>query len=88
MASEIVGFDTPSSARSSAPQGQFREFLSASSKDREDILKVLFDVRRCEELEQQLKAQVLALEKRREGRAAARGEARRLRSRPDLARVR
>lgn len=38
------------------PQGQFRAFLSASSSDREDILKILFDTQRFADLEAELKA--------------------------------
>jgi len=72
---EILGFDAAQFRQVILlPQGQFREFLAASSKDREGILKVLFDVRRCEELERELRERVQALEKRREGRAAARAE--------------
>jgi len=38
------------------PQGKFRQFLSADSSEREDILKVLFDTDRFERLQEQLKA--------------------------------
>ncbi|WP_179862154.1 AAA family ATPase [Longibacter salinarum] len=38
------------------PQGKFRRFLSSSSKDRENLLKVLFETRPYEELEDTLKA--------------------------------
>jgi len=72
---EIIGFDAAQFRQVILlPQGQFREFLSANSRDREGILKVLFDVRRCEELEQRLKDSVQELEKRRAGREAARRE--------------
>jgi exonuclease SbcC len=37
------------------PQGKFRQFLSAGSSKREDILKVLFDTGRYEQLEETLK---------------------------------
>lgn len=38
------------------PQGQFRAFLAASSTEREDILKVLFDTQQFADLEAELKA--------------------------------
>lgn len=72
---EILGFDAAQFRQVILlPQGQFREFLSANSKDREGILKVLFDVRRCEELERELKDAVQGLERNRQGREAARRE--------------
>jgi len=72
---EILGFDAAQFRQVILlPQGKFREFLSANSKDREAILKVLFDVRRCEELERELKDAVQELEQRRQGREAARRE--------------
>ena len=37
------------------PQGKFRSFLSASSSDREEILKKLFDTSRFERLQEELK---------------------------------
>ena len=37
------------------PQGKFRRFLSANSKDREDLLKVLFETKPFEDLQKVLK---------------------------------
>ncbi len=72
---EILGFDAAQFRQVILlPQGKFREFLSANSRDRESILKVLFDVRRCEELERELRDAALELERRREGREVARSE--------------
>ncbi|MHB8836632.1 MAG: AAA family ATPase [Candidatus Methylomirabilia bacterium] len=72
---EILGFDAAQFRQVILlPQGKFREFLSANSKDREAILKVLFDVRRCEELERELKDAVQELENSSQGREAARRE--------------
>jgi exonuclease SbcC len=72
---EILGFDAAQFRQVILlPQGKFREFLSSNSKDREAILKVLFDVRRCEDLERRLKDAVQDLEQRQRSREAARRE--------------
>ena len=42
------------------PQGKFRSFLAASSSDREDILKKLFDTSRFEKLQEELKRRARA----------------------------
>jgi len=42
------------------PQGKFRSFLAASSSDREEILKKLFDTSRFEDLQEELKRRARA----------------------------
>ncbi|NBB84950.1 MAG: AAA family ATPase [Bacteroidetes bacterium] len=42
------------------PQGKFRSFLAASSSDREEILKKLFDTSRFEQLQEELKRRARA----------------------------
>jgi len=44
------------------PQGQFRDFLASNTREREEILKVLFDVSRCERFEKLARDKVAALD--------------------------
>ncbi|MCB9629779.1 MAG: SMC family ATPase [Sandaracinaceae bacterium] len=70
---ELIGFEVAQFRRVVVlPQGQFRDLLSAGAKEREDILRALFDTAAYSRAEQDLKRRASALKRDIDDRGARR----------------